>query len=113
MLIDICKAFIKVSEAYNSVYYDIADLNPRDLTILDNADCALLLKKTEHMLDDLRKECKKRRELCEKVACLRYIEGGDYEPIRGELSVCTPSVKHESSIPHPDKDPSEFARLME
>lgn len=72
------------------------------------ADYALLLKKTNDLLDNAQAECNKALGLIEKVACLQAAMAGKAGPIRGEIATATPKTGSAIPIPKRREDPEKF-----
>lgn len=80
------------------------------------ADIAIFCREAESHLDDMRKEVKKTKELCEKLCCLRYLEDATRmmkkEPIRTEYQTASPEMSTFARIPTIEKDPEGYTKLM-
>lgn len=81
-------------------------------------DVTLVLREISRVLKDSQKECFHLSELCEKIACLKWIAEtqNDVENaknnIHGTLARATPDLKQAVSIPSRDKQPEAYYRMM-
>ena len=81
------------------------------------ADLAFMLRESNKLVDDMRKEQNNLQEQVEKVACVRWVQanlndGANAEPIRGEFVTATPDVKKMASLPRRSTNPEAYDALM-
>lgn len=82
-------------------------------SLTELADAIYALDRVERIADDLRKEARAFREQLDKIACLRWVERGDGEPIRTEHCLGTPQIKQMAPMPNRHKHPERYAALMQ
>lgn len=77
------------------------------------ADLALVAKKSEELIDELRKALYRVKELAIKKACTIWaVTSTDGEPIRTEYTTATPDVAEAVAFPKRDEHPDKYAALM-
>lgn len=93
---------------YNLVYGFLSEATPTIKSkILSNeelTDFGFLCRELEHLFDELRKECKARKELCGGIIAYRLIQESLTDPTitmksKGTLAIGAPDVKMEVGLP--------------
>ena len=78
------------------------------------ADLVYVLRQCEQLVNDTRKDITAVMELCEQIACLKWMtDDPTGSPIRGTLSTASPEVKQMASLPRQSSDPEGYAKLMD
>lgn len=107
--------YAKVLKAHREIYSKLAPLRATSARLNDIkelADTAYAMNKAYAYLDDLRKEVKGTKELCERMACLLWAKLNEGDPIRTKHVTATPNIKMTASVPKRHKDPEKFEALM-
>jgi len=93
---------------YNLVYGFLSESTPaiksKALSNEELTDFGFLCRELEKLFDELRKECKARKELCGSVIAYRLIQESLTDPTitmksKGELATGTPNLKMEVQLP--------------
>lgn len=93
---------------YNLVYGFLSEATPTIKSkILNNkelTDFGFLCRELENLFDELRKECKARKELCGSIIAYRLIQESLTDPTitmksKGTLATGTPNIKMEVALP--------------
>jgi len=93
---------------YNLVYGFLSEMTPSIKSkALDNSeltDFGFLCRELENLFDELRKECKARKELCGSIIAYRLIQESLTDPTitmrsKGTLATGTPDIKMQAALP--------------
>lgn len=82
----------------------------RDIGYL--ADLVMVMKDAEQQLEILRKKIKFNRQICERLACVTYMELHKTDKIVGHFSIGDPNVKHAYPMPKANENPEQYREFM-
>lgn len=101
-------------EANAQVLTTLAELSQRvkQHTLHELTDDVYALREIAKLGDEIRKRANKMKETLERVACMGWVATDPDGPIRTEYCTGTPDVKQMASLPHPERDPDDYAALM-
>lgn len=117
---DLLITYRQLNKSYTTAYEALLRTRPQVTELPKEVlvDVALLLRTISKMCDDCRKECNAIQELCEKIACVQWVQSSmndtsNAEPvIRGRLARGSPDVKPATTLPTPNTNPEGFFELM-
>jgi len=114
------KIFEECQLLYNLVYGFLSEATPsiksKALSSEELTDFGFLCRELEHLFDELRKECKARKELCGGIIAYRLIQKSLTDPTvtmktKGMLATGTPNLKMEVCLPQKFTD--DYFRLTD
>lgn len=82
------------------------------VSIDELADAAFAMREIYNYLDDLRKEVKANKELCERMTCLLWARTSTGDPVRTPFVTATPCIKMTASIPKRSTNLEAWEALM-
>jgi len=102
------KVFEEAQLLYNLVYGFLSEATPaiksKALDNIELTDFGFLCRELENLFDELRKECKARKELCGSIIAYRLIKKSLTDPTitmksKGVLAIGTPDIKMQVALP--------------
>lgn len=102
------EVFGECQTLYGLVYGFLSQITPnikrRKFTNSELTDIGFLCREMENLFDELRKECKARKELCGSIIAYQLTQQSLTDPnvamkTRGDLATGTPDVKMQAALP--------------